>query len=328
MTNADQGDAGKASPFHAGEADLQARAGVRERVEQLGQVVIRDHLIEQHRDFFALLPTVLVSALDPRGQVWASLLAGAPGFVHALDAMHLRIDALPRGDDPLADGLQRGAPVGLLGLQAHTRRRNRMNGEVSAVDAEGFTVAVRQSFGNCPKYIQAREASWLGGVPRGGCEFGGALLDAALRARIRGADTFFVASRSRDTHAARDGGTGLDISHRGGRPGFIRIDDSATHSMLVIPDFVGNFLFNTLGNLLEHPACALLFVDYEHGGLLQLMGDGEIEWEGAEMACFKGAERLWRFHVRGSVWRPDVLPLLWSAAELAPQLNDLGEWPL
>ena len=128
MTNADQGDADKASPFHAGEADLQARAGVRERIEQLGQVVIRDHLIEQHRDFFALLPTVLVSALDPRGQVWAGMLAGAPGFVHALDATHLRIDALPRGDDPLADGLQRGAPVGLLGLQAHTRRRNRKIG--------------------------------------------------------------------------------------------------------------------------------------------------------------------------------------------------------
>lgn len=316
----------EASPFHAGESALQARAGVQERVDRLGRVMIRDHLIEQHREFFALLPTLLIGALDADGQPWASMLAGPPGFVSAADEHHLHIAALPRDDDPLRSGVYRGAPVGLLGLQPHTRRRNRMNGEVVAVDGQGFTVAVRQSFGNCPKYIQARQPAWRDPAPRVAGRAGGPMLDVETRARILAADTFFVASRSSEARAAREGGHGLDVSHRGGKPGFIRIDDAGDHDVLVIPDFVGNFLFNTLGNLVEHPACGLLFIDYAEGGMLQLIGDGEIEWEGADVGRFAGAERLWRFHVRRSLWRPQVLPLRWSEAELAPQLHELGAW--
>jgi len=326
MDEFDEESKGEVSPFHAGESALQARAGVEQRIARIGRAVIRDHLVEQHREFFALLPTLLIGALDTDGQAWASMLVGRPGFVSAPDAQRLRIDALPDADDPVSSGLYVGAPVGLLGLQAHTRRRNRMNGEVTGVDATGFEVSVRQSFGNCPKYIQAREPEWRPAVARPEGIKGGPHLDEPTRARIHGADTFFVASRSRPVQAALEGGSGLDVSHRGGKPGFIRIDETASHSVLVIPDFFGNFFFNTLGNLLEHPACGLLFIDYVDGGMLQLIGDGEIEWHSADVERFAGAERLWRFHVRQSVWRPGVLPLRWSEAQFAPQLQDLGAW--
>ena len=224
------------------------------------------------------------------------------------------------------EGLLPGAPIGLLGLEPHTRRRNRMNGEVTRVDGDGFEVSVRQSFGNCPKYIQTREPQWRDVASASESKQGGACLDDENRARILAADTFFVASRSSEARALHEGGNGLDVSHRGGKPGFIRIDETAGHSVLVIPDFFGNFFFNTLGNLLEHPACGLLFVDYVDGGMLQLSGDGEIEWAGADVERYAGAERLWRFHVRESLWRPGVLPLSWSEAQWAPQLAKLGEW--
>lgn len=317
---------GETSPFHAGESALQAQVGVKERSERLGRAMIREEMPDQHREFFAQLPTLLVGALDGDGQAWASMLAAPAGFISTPDAQHLRIAALPRADDPIVEGLQPGMPVALLGLQPHTRRRNRMNGEVTARDAQGFAVAVRQSFGNCPKYIQAREPQWRESAQQLDARRGGARLDDEARARIHAADTFFVASRSREVRAQREGGQGLDISHRGGKPGFVRIDEAADHSVLVIPDFFGNLLFNTLGNLLEHPACGLLFVDYVEGGMLQLIGDGELELDGEDVARYVGAERLWRFHVRESLWRPRVLPLSWSAAELAPQLGELGEW--
>ncbi len=317
------------SPFHSGEIELQRRAGVHERMDQIGRAMIRDHMPDQHREFFALLPTLLVAGLDADCQPWATMLAGPAGFVSTPDAHHLRVATLPEPVDPLSGCLTEGMPLGLLGLQPHTRRRNRMNGLITAIDAAGFEVGVRQSFGNCPKYIQAREPSWIAPTEVRTAPVavaGGAVLDEALCRHIRNADTFFIASVSTEPDSnAR--GAGLDISHRGGTPGFVRIDHHAGHSVLTVPDFVGNSLYNTLGNLLVNPACGLLFVDYADGGLLHLSGTGEVVWSGDEIAHYGGAQRLWRCRIQRSLWRPRALPLTWSQAEPAPQLAQLGRWP-
>lgn len=316
------------SPFHAGEVALQQRAGVRERIDRVGRQVIRDYMPDQHREFFAALPSLLVAALDDQGHPWATMLAGSPGFVTSLDASTLRIDAAPNAHDPVTRNLKLGASVGLLGLQAHTRRRNRMNGTVSARYARGFTVQVRQSFGNCPKYIQSREPQLRtdsGQDPVCAEVRGGPLLGEDALRRVCAADTFFIASMSRDPER-KSRSHGLDVSHRGGKPGFVRVDERDGHSVLTVPDFVGNFLFNTLGNLLLAPACGLLFVDYDGGGLLHLAGVAELVWEGAEIGAFTGAQRLWRLHVRESLWRPGVLPLRWTAPQYAEQLRETGSW--
>ncbi|HMC17545.1 MAG TPA: pyridoxamine 5'-phosphate oxidase family protein, partial [Albitalea sp.] len=150
--------------FHAGEIAVQQRAGVREQVDAFGGRMIRDAMPQQHRDFFPKLPTLLVGSVDGQGRPWASMLAGRPGFMHSPDERQLRVDTLPDDADPLARQLQIGAAIGLLGIEPHTRRRNRMNGHIVALDGVGFAVAVEQSFGNCPKYIQAREPQWRGDV--------------------------------------------------------------------------------------------------------------------------------------------------------------------
>ncbi|MBI2803189.1 MAG: pyridoxamine 5'-phosphate oxidase family protein [Gammaproteobacteria bacterium] len=313
------------SPFHAGERELQTRAGVRDRIEQIGRRVLRDHLIDQHREFFALLPTLILSGLDAAEQPWATMLAGPPGFVNSPDVRSLRVEAVRAPQDPALAELALGAPVGLLGLQAHTRRRNRLNGVVTALDDAGFAIAVRQSFGNCPKYILGREPERRMATSETPAVHGGKILDAVARRLIANADTFFVASRSpapKDSRQAQ----GLDVSHRGGKPGFVRIDDEREASVVTIPDFVGNDYFNTLGNLLLAPACGLLFVDYATGGLLHLAGDGELLWSGADLEAYAGAQRFWRFHVRASVWRPGVLPYRWTTPDLAPQLVETGNW--
>ena len=144
------------SPFHAGEQALQRRAGVRDRLAQFGRKAIRDFMPDQHRILFAELPFVVVGALDGRRRPWASVLVGTPGFVSSPDSRTLRIAARPAYADPIGAGLVAGAPVGLLGIQLETRRRNRMNGTVIEADEGGLVVRVDQSFGNCPQYIQAR----------------------------------------------------------------------------------------------------------------------------------------------------------------------------
>ena len=299
-------------PFHVGELAAQARAGVLTR-----GAGIRDFMPDQHRIFFGQLPWLFAGVLDRNGWPLATILTGAPGFVTSSDPTSLSIAALPHPDDPAFEAFRPGRLIGLLGLEFETRRRNRANGRVEVVDAKGLAISVAQSFGNCAKYIQARTRRPEGeNQPEPVRPF--AHLDDAARALIANADTFFVASAA----GPRTPDGGVDISHRGGRPGFIRIDGDT----LTVPDFVGNNYFNTLGNLLGEPRAAVLFVDFDTGTMLQLQGLVEIIWEGPELAGLEGSQRLWRFHVtRG--WRSvHALSLRWSAPDYAPTTLQTGLW--
>lgn len=313
--------------FHAGEQALQALTGVRDRLAQAGPKVIRSFMPDQHRLFFAELPLIFVGSLDAEGWPWASVLTGMPGFVASPDLRTLVVRARPLRHDPLARNLEVGAPVALLGIQLETRRRNRMNGTVTELRPDGFTAAVGQSFGNCPQYIQARvpwfDADALEGRGVSITEESARLSDDAA-ALIARSDTFFIASAAPD--AGSDAAHGVDISHRGGRPGFVRVDRTDTATRLTAPDFRGNFYFNTLGNIAANPRTGLLFVDFDSGDLLALVGRGEIDLDSPEVATFAGAERLLHIQVERGIFARHALPLRWSAPEYAPQLARTGTW--
>jgi uncharacterized protein len=316
------------SPYHAGEIAMQERAGVRARAERMGRGGIRNFMPDQHRELFTKLPYLLVGSADASGQPHASMLVGAPGFIGSPDAWTLMIGAVPAADDPLAANLAVGAAVGLLGIELDTRRRNRMNGVVTAHDGRGFVVRVGQSFGNCPQYIQARTpffvldpAAPAPPAPRRE----GPLLSATAVSLLRQADTFFIATA---TPAARREGAahGVDVSHRGGRPGFIRVTEENGASVLTVPDFRGNNAFNTLGNIALEPRSGLLVVDFSAGDLLSLSGEGTVVWDGPELASFAGAQRLLKLRIMSGLLRTNAVPLRWSQPQPAPQLAATGSW--
>lgn len=300
-----------ASPFHADELVAQARAGFVAR-----GAGIRSFMPDQHRSFFELLRYLFVATADAEGWPLATMLAGTPGFVYSPDPVALRVDALPDRQDPAAPTLGDGREIGILGLDLSTRRRNRANGQIASLDDGGFTVAVRQSFGNCAKYIQRRaphrvppasgSTEWLDG------------LDSEARESIAQADTLFVASRSRPEICAG----GLDVSHRGGRPGFVKVDGD----MLVVPDFAGNRFYNTLGNLIGEPRAALLFVDFTTGDLLQLQGLTTIDWNPEAARPVEGGERAWRFAVTRGWRRRAAMPFRWSFLDYSPATLGTGTW--
>lgn len=283
--------------FHDDERAAQALAG-----HVLGDIpAIRSFMPDQHRTFFAGLLYLFVGTLDEAGWPIATVATGAPGFIQSPDATHLRIADTPAPEDPAGRHLVAGSPVGLLGIDLSNRRRNRANGTITARDMDGFTVHVGESFGNCPKYIQRREARPL--LRRTGRSEPFSNLAGSARDVIAAADTLFVASRSREGLAG-----GVDISHRGGRPGFVRVDGDG----LRVPDFSGNRFFNTFGNLLGDPRAAVLIPDFETGDLLILQGRAEIDWSGAAASGFAGAERSWRFEIARGWRRPGALPFRWS----------------
>jgi uncharacterized protein len=310
------------SPFHAGELAIQSCLGARERIDKQGRRVIRDYLPEQFQQFFAQLSYVIVGTVDGDNNLWVSILVGEPGFLSSPDDQTLRVATKPLFGDPSSDILAEGIDIGILGIELHTRRRNRLNGKVVATHVSGFDVRVGQSFGNCPQYIQARmfevgqfDPATPNPVHR--IETWG----EAEQSMIVAADTFFIATAYQDESAGI--ASGVDVSHRGGKPGFIRIDSDRT---LTIPDFSGNYHFNTFGNLALNPRAGLLFVDFNRGDLLYLTGTAEVIWEGAEINDYEGAERLLRFHLDWGYRVEGSLPFRWSIPESSPFLDRMGSW--
>lgn len=312
------------SPFHAGEIAVHDRLGIREAIDAgVRRAGIRSYLTEQHRLFFPELPFLLIASSGSDGQPWATLRIGKPGFITAPDAHTLHIAGTSLPGNP-AGPLVPGAFLGALGIQLTTRRRNRVNGVITAADATGLTVAVSQTFGNCHKYIQSRAPELMEGGSNPAAA--SAVLEAeqlsdADRRLIGHADTFFIASANLDKSAGV--AAGADVSHKGGRPGFVRFDDSRT---LTVPDFVGNYYFNTIGNLTRDPRAGLLFIDFESGDVLYLAARAEIIWDDPEISAFTGAQRLLRFHLRTVRRTVKTLPIRWSPEKYAPELARTGVW--
>ena len=307
------------SPWHAGEKQLQEKVGVAERMEVLGQKVIRDYMPDQHREFYHQLPFMIAGAVDGAGQPWATLIEGEEGFVTSPDPRRLSFDLAAMALDPLdpaSSGLDAGDAIGLLGIELHTRRRNRINGQIRQASAQRLEIAVEHSYGNCPQYIQLRQYRRV--PERGGERVDSTELDARPRALIEGADTFFVASYVEHD----DGRRSVDVSHRGGRAGFVRVEGKR----LTIPDYAGNLFFNTLGNLSVNPRAGLLFVDFATGDVLQLGGRAEIILDSPLIKAFEGAERLWTFDVEQVVLRPAAISLRWAFEEYAPTSLMTGTW--
>jgi len=310
--------------FHPGELLAQQRAGVLEKMAAIGPRVIRDYLPDQHRQFFEQLPFMLVGSRDKSGQPWASIMVGEPGFVSSPTERRLEVRARVPASDPLHANLRDGAAIGLLGIEPHTRRRNRANGIVQQLSDEGFSIVVTESFGNCPKYIQARRPELIDMDPAApASEETGAVLTPAMMELIGKADTFFIATAADENAGHVAGRHGTDVSHRGGKSGFVRIDGN--HA-LTVPDFIGNFFFNTIGNLVTHPRAGLLFVDFTNGDLLYVAVTAKVIWDGPEVDAFAGAQRLLQFCVAQARHVKSVLPLRWGEAETSPYLAPTGSW--
>jgi predicted pyridoxine 5'-phosphate oxidase superfamily flavin-nucleotide-binding protein len=292
--------------FHVGEREVQARAGVEAESRALGRGISRA-IPAGAGPFLEAQRIAVLAGVDEAGHVWASLVTGDPGFITAPDPRTLRLAAALPGADPLSAGLARDHSLGVLVLDPERRRRLRINGRMIAADAGAIEIRTEEVFGKCPKYIQARAPRDGTGHGRAGVARRGGALTSAQRRAIEGADTLFIAS-------VHDG-TGADASHRGGQPGFVRVVDERR---LRIPDYAGNNMFQTLGNIAADPRAGLLFVDFETGTTLQLTGRARILWEREDYAELKGAERAVEVEIDQVVEITGQEPLGWRFVEYSP----------
>lgn len=285
--------------YHSGERAAQRRAGLRDQADASVRA-IGTTIPPVAAEFIAAQPLLVIGAADDQGRMWAGQLTGHPGFAVAVDDVTLEVAAQPVDADPLAAVLRGPAQVGAIVIDPPTRRRMRLNGRAQPVGS-GLRITADQVYANCPKYIQQRSPQRA--VPAASTAASTtSVLTAEQQELVAAADTFFVATRS----AAGD----ADASHRGGNPGFVHV---LGETSVRWPDYRGNAMMMTLGNLQQDPAAGVLFVDWRSGSTLQLTGRARVEWEPAPGRLLSGAQRQVDFEIEQVVHIRHASPLVWSA---------------
>lgn len=258
--------------FHDGEHAVQKRAGT------WVEGAIRSTIPDVAAAFLLERSFIVVAGRDEAGVMWASMLTGTPGFLRAPDPQTMTVTARPVHGDPLTALFASGGPVGTIAMDHH--RRMRVNG-VLTPQAGGFTIVTEQVYSNCGRYISKRLPMPDAAPPTAPTVHVGSELTADQAATIRAANAFFIATSHPDGAA--------DASHRGGNPGFVLVD--TPHSCRW-PDYNGNSMFMTLGNLALNSRVGLLFPDWDNGGLLHVSGRAHIVWDETAARALPGAERV------------------------------------
>lgn len=287
------------NPFHDGELEAQRRTGESAEGARNGEMIM-DRIHPGGAKLIERQQLLVLATIDKQSLPWASVVLGQPGFMNAsaLDEMIVDLSAAHVAvGDQLLNRVENDDRVGALIIALASRLRIRVNGNAN-IDDQQLRIRVAESYPNCPKYIQRRRISFSDDstIASASTSSGINLEDEQLRI-IRDADTFFIATMHPDR--------GADASHRGGMPGFVEVVDDRT---LSVPDYVGNSIYNTLGNLIVNPAAGLVFLDFETGATLQLTGKAEIDWEGEDTdGPTGGTKRFWTFTV--DEWVQSAMPV-------------------
>jgi uncharacterized protein len=296
--------------FHDGERTVQVRAG-EDAIADRNIAMMSDTVIGGARPFIAKQFMVALGSTDANGNVWASLLFGKPGFMHTTDGHAIEIDVPVNqrdADEPFWANVDANKDVGMLFIELGSRRRYRVNGTVTRLDAAGIEVSIAQAYPNCPRYIHRRHLRALGETGLMSQTASGTVLRGSVETLIAEADTLFIAS-----HHAQ---TGADASHRGGGTGFIHQVDERT---LRIPDFNGNSMFNTWGNLTLDPRAGLCIPDFANGRLLQLTGTARLLWDQDDPNDNTGGTgRFLEFRVDRWVLRDAIPRAEWEELDPSP----------
>ncbi|MBD6619769.1 pyridoxamine 5-phosphate oxidase [Komarekiella sp. 'clone 1'] len=292
--------------FHSGEIAVQTQAGVREEAQRLCNV-ITSTIKPSAQEFLHTQQLAIASTVDSKSRIWASLLTGKPGFVEVLNTQTIQINATPIQTDPLHHNLQTNNDIGLLVIDLENRKRLRFNGKAE-VNQENIKVQIQQVFFNCPKYIQTRYIKkYVADSLENPEAFTRDTLIDTDQLWITQADTFFIASYHPES--------GADASHRGGFPGFVQVLNS---NKLVFPDYSGNNMFQTFGNLIVNPNAGLLFIDFAQGHTLQLTGIAQVIWDADRLNEFAGAQRLVEFDIEQVLEIRNACSISWQFGEYSP----------
>jgi len=285
-------------PFHEGERRVQQRVGEIQEADR-NSPMISAHIPAGAIPFLRQQPLLVLAVLD-KGAMWCLPVAGKPGWMSATrESIHLDLEqTMSPVNERILSAAEDRQCVGGIVLDFATRRRLRINGRLERASDKLVVLTVAEAYPNCPKYITQRALVWS---PDASGLFlqEGKLLTQEQRDAFGKTDMFFIATQHPEH--------GLDASHRGGNPGFVVSPSDRT---LRFPDYPGNSLFNTLGNLEIDARLGILLPDFNSGEALAITGTASVSYGDL------GRTRWTTVTVQR--WTRMSLPVMEEARQLSP----------
>lgn len=278
--------------WHAGETEMK-----RAMKAPLDDNPTYPSLSPQLANHLQIAPLIAIGTLDQNGRPWTTVWGGQRGLSQPLAEGIIGIKTPITGKyDPVVEELVgreatgevvrqegKGKMVSGLTIDLEARKRVKMHGRMvagalmmredeateakQAVAEVQLVLKIEQSLGNCPKYLNKKAITPAMSLPKLVAE--STMLPQQAIDLLRKADLFFISSSQDDID--------MDTNHRGGPPGFVRVLSNEAHgSVLVYPEYSGNRLYQTLGNLKINPRAGICVPEFETGDMLYLTGDTEI----------------------------------------------------
>ena len=336
----------QAASWHEGEVSMHKRTKVGLDFDN----PTTPFLAPRYGQWIQQYPLMAVGTLDDNDRPWCTVwgsdqLPIAQPVASSVMGVRTTVDA---SFDPVVQAIYQGKDDGevfqadgkgrlMAGLSIHLEERSRVKvagqviagaltaNESSNVDGAPqhntnvgksgeiqLVVKIDQSLGNCPKYLNKKHIVAHTPNPR--------LLSSSTHLSERAidlvhkADLFFVAS----AHEHED----MDCNHRGGPPGFIRVtesEDSDESSTIVWPEYSGNNLYQTLGNLESTPKAGLVIPDFETGDVLYVTGETKILIGTAASDIIAKSHLAVSLKITGAVFVGNGLPFRGKLMEDASQ---------
>jgi uncharacterized protein len=251
------------SVYHDGERYIQEQMGVRDKSDSLSSMIYHEMPVVAAQ-FLESLNFAVVTFSTSNQELFSSVLFDINSFITILHTKEIVINLEKSSFIPDNILGEKNLNIGLLGLEFENRMRIRVNGKGKIEDNKLFLV-IDEVYSNCPKYINDRKI--VGKVDF----FNDSILDKyttlvnECKKIIENSDTFFIATNHENK--------GSDISHKGGKKGFLKI---ISPTQLEFDDFPGNNMYNTLGNIYTNPNISILIVDFASNDILHINGHAKI----------------------------------------------------
>lgn len=299
--------------FSQGELYVQQLAGEDKIAQKRIPMAINNQLNDFSAEYLEYQLLFNITSIDQDNRVWISMLSGKPNLIKVIDFSTISIDKTlitSPSDDVFYKNIRHNKNVGLLFLDWETRKRYRLNGRIKE-EKDNLIINIQETYGICHKYIQRRSFKYTNpNTPSIPSSLKGIEIMDIHKLLIENANTFFLGTCGLNKK--------VDASHKGGKPGFVKFINNNT---IKIPDYSGNSMFNSLGNIHENPSSGLIFIDYKENKILQLTGRGEIKFNQTnkeDLVHSGNTGRFWLFKIDDWIWTENFNQINWDFIDYSP----------